>query len=297
MPIINSDNQRQLGYVRASQSLEELDENLRRLDWGLGSGIVMALILSSIGGVWLTRQAMRPIEESFERLKQFTADASHELRSPLMVIKSNVSVALKYPDGMRSTDAEKFDAIASATNQMTHLTEDLLLLARTDKVAVPDRQPINVTQVLEQLVELYQPQAQIKQITLRAYLVKSAFVLGDAAQLIRLFTNLIVNALHYTSEQGTVEVTLNRAGQSLVVDVNDTGVGIAPKHLERVFDRFWRADQSRSHWDGGSGLGLAIAQSIAQSHGGTIAVISQAGVGSCFTVRLPTGSLSGLPAQ
>ena len=202
-----------------------------------------------------------------------------------MVIKSNVSVALKYPDGTRSTDAEKFDAIASATNQMTHLTEDLLLLARTDKVAVPDRQPINVTQGLEQLVELYQPQAQIKQITLRAYLVKSAFVLGDAAQLIRLFTNLIVNALHYTSEQGTVEVTLNRAGQSLVVDVNDTGVGIAPKHLERVFDRFWRADQSRSHWDGGSGLGLAIAQSIARSHGGTIAVISQAGVGSCFTVR------------
>jgi two-component system, OmpR family, manganese sensing sensor histidine kinase len=298
LPIINSDHQQQLGYVRASQSLEELDENLRKLDWGLGSGIVMALILSSIGGVWLTRQAMRPIEESFERLKQFTADASHELRSPLMAIKSNVSVALKYPDGMRPTDAEKFDAIASATNQMTHLTEDLLLLARTDKVAVPDRQPINLTQVLEQLVELYQPQAQIKQITLRAYLVKSTFVLGDAAQLIRLFTNLIVNALHYTSERGSIEVTLNRAGQSLVVDVNDTGVGIAPEHLERVFDQFWRADQSRSRWDGGSGLGLAIAQSIAQSHGGTITVSSQVGTGSCFTVRLPTstGSLPGSPA-
>ena len=278
---------------QASQSLEELDENLRKLDWGLGSGIVMALILSGIGGVWLTRQAMQPIEESFERLKQFTADASHELRSPLMVIKSNVSVALKYPDGMRPTDAEKFDAIASATHQMTHLTEDLLLLARTDKVAVPDRQPVNLTQVLEQIVELYQPQAQTKQISLQAHLAQSAFVLGDSAQLIRLFTNLIVNALHYTLERGKVEVKLNRTGQSLVVDVSDTGIGIAPEHLARVFDRFWRADQSRSRWDGGSGLGLAIAQSIAQSHGGTITVSSQTSVGSCFTVRLPllSGSL------
>ena len=287
LPIISSDAQQRLGYVRASQSLEELDENLQKLDWGLGSGIVMALILSSIGGIWLTRQAMQPIEESFQRLKQFTADASHELRSPLMVIKSNVSVALKYSDGMRPTDAEKFAAIASATYQMTHLTEDLLLLARTDKAAIPDRQPVNLTQILEPLVELYQSQSPTKQITLQSYLAKSAFVLGDAAQLIRLFTNLIVNALHYTLEEGTVEVKLSRVGQSFVVDVTDTGIGIAPEHLVRVFDRFWRADQSRSHWESGSGLGLAIAQSITQSHGGTISVSSQVGVGSCFTVRLP----------
>lgn len=288
LPIISSDTQRKLGYVRASQSLGELDENLQKLDWGLGSGIVMALILSSIGGVWLTRQAMQPIEESFQKLRQFTADASHELRSPLMAIKSNVSVALKYPDGMRPTDAEKFDAIASATNQMTHLTEDLLLLARSDKVAKPERQTVNLTETLKKLVELYQPQAQTKQITLQAHLAPSSFIFGDTAQLIRLFTNLIVNALHYTPEGGKVEVKLSRTGQNLVVDVNDTGIGIAPEHLSRVFDRFWRADQSRSHWEGGSGLGLAIAQSIAQSHSGTIGVSSQVGVGSCFTVRLPS---------
>lgn len=287
LPIVSSDNQRRFGYVRASQSLEEFDENLRKLDWGLGSGIVVALILSSVGGVWLTRQAMQPIEESFDRLKQFTADASHELRSPLMAIKSNVAVALKYPEGMRPTDAEKFDAIASATNQMTHLTEDLLLLARTDKAAVPDRQPVNLTEILEQLIELYQPQAQTKQIILQTHLPKSVFVLGDTAQLIRLFTNLIVNALHYTPERGKVEVKLARSGKTVVVDVSDTGVGIASEHLVRVFDRFWRADQSRSHEDGGSGLGLAIAQSIVQSHGGTITVSSQIGMGSRFTVVLP----------
>ena len=287
LPIVSSDNQRRFGYVRASQSLEEFDENLRKLDWGLGSGIALALILSSVGSIWLTRQAMQPIEESFDRLKQFTADASHELRSPLMAIKSNVSVALKYPGGMRPTDAEKFDAIASATNQITHLTEDLLLLARTDKAAVPHRQPVDVAQILEPLIELYQPQAQTKQIILQAHLLKSIFVLGDTAQLMRLFTNLIVNALHYTPERGKVEVKLSRSGQNVIVDVSDTGVGIAPEHLARVFDRFWRADQSRSHEDGGSGLGLAIAQSITQSHGGTISVSSQVGIGSCFTVVLP----------
>ena len=292
LPILSSDNQRQFGFVRASQSLEEFDENLRKLDWGLGSGIVVALILSSVGGVWLTRQAMQPIEESFDRLKQFTADASHELRSPLMAIKSNVSVALKYPEGMRPTDAEKFDAIASATHQMTHLTEDLLLLARTDKAAPLNRQPVQLSQVLAQLVELYQPQAHTQQISLQAHLAKSAFVLGDAAQLTRLFTNLIVNALHYTSAGGKIEVKLNQVGQNLVIDVNDTGIGIAPEHLSRVFDRFWRADQSRSHEDGGSGLGLAIAQSIAESHSGTISVSSQVGIGSCFRVSLP--AISGL---
>lgn len=286
LPIVSSDDQQKLGYVRASQSLEELDENLQKLDWGLGSGIVMALILSSIGGVWLTRQAMHPIEESFQRLKQFTADASHELRSPLMVIKSNVAVALKYSDGMRPIDTEKFEAIASATHQMTHLTEDLLLLARTDQAANPDFQPVDLTHVLERLVDRYQLQARAKQIVLHAYLAQSAWVLGDTAQLTRLFTNLITNALHYTLTEGRVEVKLSRTGQTLLVDVTDTGIGIAPENLVRVFDRFWRADQSRAHWEGGSGLGLAIAHSIAQSHGGTISVSSQVGVGSCFTVRL-----------
>ena len=105
LPIISSDNNKVIGYVRVSQSLEEFDETLNKLDLGLGGGIFVALVISGVGGVWLTRQAMREIEDSFERLKQFTADASHELRSPLMVIKSNAAVALKYSEGIRETDA------------------------------------------------------------------------------------------------------------------------------------------------------------------------------------------------
>ncbi|BAY95121.1 MULTISPECIES: sensor histidine kinase [Nostocales] len=292
LPIISSDDKQFIGYVRASQSLEEFDETLNKLDLGLGGGIVVALIISSVGGVWLTRQAMQPIEESFERLKQFTADASHELRSPLMAIKSNAGVALKYPEGMRETDAEKFQAISSATNQMTRLTEDLLFLARYDNIPNRSKETVNLSLILNDLVQLYQPQAIAKQINLKSQLTEKLYLLGDTNQITRLFTNLIQNAIHYTSSKGTVEITANRSAVDIVVNVQDTGIGIAPKDLENIFERFWRADKSRSYNSGGSGLGLAIAQAIAQNHGGLITVTSQLGIGSCFTVRLPASSLN-----
>jgi two-component system, OmpR family, manganese sensing sensor histidine kinase len=285
LPIWSSDDRQPVGYVRVSQSLAEHDERLQKLDLGLGGGIFMALILSSVGGIWLTRQAMQPIEESFQRLKQFTADASHELRSPLMAIKTNVSVALKYPDSMRPTDTEKFEAIASATTQMIHLTEDLLLLVRTDQTPSQDRQPVNLTSILTDLIQLYRPQANDKQIHLNSHLAESLSLVGNADQLSRLFTNLISNALSYTPAGGNVAIQSARIGQTILVTVQDTGVGIAPENLEQIFDRFWRGNQSRSYWQDGSGLGLSIAQAIAQTHSGKISVTSELGKGSCFTVQ------------
>ncbi|PSM49605.1 two-component sensor histidine kinase [Chroococcidiopsis sp. CCALA 051] len=292
LPIIGSDDRKLIGYVRVSQSLEEYDETLSKLDWGLGGGILVALALSGIGGVWLTRQAMQPIEQSFQRLKQFTADASHELRSPLMAVKSNATVALKYSEGMRETDKEKFQAIASATNQMSRLTEDLLFLARNDKIPHRNRDIIDLTELLENLVQLYKPQAEAKQIKLSIQVTKNLKLLGDPDQLRRLFGNLIENAVHYTPNGGIVEIEDRRVSSQWYIDVRDTGVGIAPEQLKHVFDRFWRADRSRSYNSGGSGLGLPIAQAIAQNHGGFITVTSQVEVGSCFAVRLPTSATS-----
>ncbi len=276
-----------IGYVRASQSPAEFDKTLRQLDLGLGSSILLSLVFSSIGGIFLTRQAMQPVEQSFQRLKQFTADASHELRGPLMAIKSNVAVALKYPQGMRDTDAQKLKAIASATSQMTQLTEDLLLLARTEKDPIEERKPVDLNTILNSLVHLYAPQAQEKRINLKASLTSNLYLMGEPVHLSRLFSNLIENALQYTLEGGTVEIQTSKEGNNLQVKVRDTGIGIAPEHLKQVFDRFWRADKARTYRTGGSGLGLAIAQAIAQNHGGLISVTSQVGVGSCFTVRLP----------
>jgi two-component system, OmpR family, manganese sensing sensor histidine kinase len=284
LPVMGSDTGLLMGYVRVSQSLEEFDESLQKLDWGLGGGIVTALLLSSAGGAVLSRQVMQPIEQSFERLKQFTADASHELRSPLMAIETNVEVALTYPDQTRSKgDTEKFEAIASATSQMTRLTEDLLFLARTDNLPHHHREVLDLKDLLDELVQLYQPQAAKKSVGLQLNKSNSLLLSGDAGQLKQLFTNLIVNAVQYTSEGGQVNIERHQMGKQIIIRVKDTGVGMTPKELERVFDRFWRAEQSRSHESGGSGLGLAIAQAIAQAHDGWIEVTSQVGVGSCFT--------------
>ncbi|MCV3214172.1 HAMP domain-containing histidine kinase [Plectonema radiosum NIES-515] len=287
VPIIGSDNGELVGYVRVSQSLDEFDETLQKLDWGLCGGIIITLVLSSVAGILLTRQAMQPIEESFQRLKQFTADASHELRSPLMAIKINAELPLEYPDEISPKDAERFQAIASATNQMTRLTEDLLFLARTDKVPNQHLDNLNLTSILENLIQLYKPQAEAKQINLKFQLIANIHLIGDSVELTRLFTNLIENALYYTPSGGVVEIKTSRVGSQVYVNVQDTGVGIAPEQINKVFERFWRADRSRSYWSGGSGLGLAIAQAIAQNHGGLISVTSQLEVGSCFTVRLP----------
>lgn len=291
LPIINSDDGSLIGYVRASQLMDSFDLTIEKLNLGLGSGIAIALVLSSISGFWLTRQAMQPIEQSFQRLKQFSADASHELRGPLMAIKSNAAVALKYSQGMRSTDAEKFKAIASATNQMSRLTEDLLFLARAEQIPSSEWVSVNLTEILNNLLVLYLPQAEAKQIDLTANLTTDLYLLANQAQLTRLFSNLIENALQYTPVAGKVEIQTNRVSGYVFLSVTDTGIGIAPEHLEIIFDRFWRANQSRSYWAGGSGLGLAIAQTIAQNHNGLITVKSQVGIGSCFTVQLPIGTL------
>jgi len=278
------------GYIRASQSTDEVETVRSQLSWGLGMGGIIALGLVGIGGLWLTRKALKPIEQSFKQLKQFTGDASHELRSPLTAIKTSVDVMLKHPERIHPKDAKKLAAIASATAQMTYLAEDLLLLARTDAGATTIARewiPIPLNKVLQDLVELYEPSAFAKGITLKSNLLADVSVVGDATQINRLFSNLLENALQYTPSGGMVVLYLARHNRSAIVSVKDTGVGIAPAQQQFVFDRFWRADKARSHRQGGMGLGLAIATAIAKGHGGEINLTSQVGVGTCFRVRLP----------
>ena len=286
---VDKNNKQLIGYLRASQSLEEVNETIARLDVGLAVGAIVAIVLSSLGSGWLNLQAMQPIESSFKRLRQFTADASHELRSPLMAISTNAEVALTYPEGMRDSDGDKFRAIALAIEQMSQLTEDLLLLTRTDKVSSFESERIDLTALLKDLVNLYQPQAQTKQIELKAEIGSDLWLIGDEAKLTRAFTNLIQNAIQYSPAGGEVEVNCKRIGRELLITVEDTGIGIAAEHLDLVFDRLWRADSSRSYYQGGSGLGLAITRAIISNHRGTITVTSQLDVGSCFIVRLPIG--------
>ena len=275
------------GYVRASQSLDGVDLAVDRLDWGLAMGSVVALVFSGVGGLWLMRQAMQPIEQSFYQLKQFTADASHELRSPLMAISSNAKVALKYPEGIREGDRDKFESIHSASGQMSQLTQDLLFLARTEKIPKHQRETLDLTEMLEELIQLYQSQAQDKGVQLMMSCQHGLTICGDGSQLNRLFTNLLVNALHHTSQGGKISVECRALMTQAMIQVQDTGVGIESDQLSKVFNRFWRAESARSCDQGRSGLGLAIAQAIVKAHQGSISVTSAVNRGSCFTVKLP----------
>ncbi|WP_197992816.1 cell wall metabolism sensor histidine kinase WalK [Trichormus variabilis] len=291
IPVYSSrKNQQLLGYVRVSASTVEIQKELERLLMGLGIGGVLGMVLISGTGWWLTSKALQPIEQSFQQLQQFTADASHELRSPLTAIKTTVEVIQSHPERIHPSDVKKIDIIEGATQQMTHLVEDLLLLARSDSapISLPKTAiPIPIDEILIDLIDTLQPQAKSQEITLEANLIDAVWVKGDAHQLQRLFGNLLENALQYTSNGGLVRVEIVKRDDFVVIEVADTGIGIAPENLPFVFNRFWRAEKARSRRQGGSGLGLAIAQAITHAHGGEISVTSKVGVGSCFRVKLP----------
>jgi signal transduction histidine kinase len=281
------------GFIRASQSTEDVEAVQHQLLLGLGMGGMMTLGLAAVGGLWLTQNALDPIEKSFKQLKQFTADASHELRSPLTVIQASVEVMRNHPERIHPKDAKKLASIASATTQMSHLAQDLLFLARTE-ADVPtlacEWKVISLDNVLQNLVELFEAIAQEKEITLKYECAATASVMGNESQLTRLISNLLENALQYTPAGGEVVLTLTKQIRVALVSVEYTGMGIERENIPFVFDRFWRADKARARREGGTGLGLAIAQAIAQRHGGKITVSSQVEVGSCFQVRLPLSS-------
>ncbi|GAB4201868.1 MAG: HAMP domain-containing sensor histidine kinase [Coleofasciculaceae cyanobacterium] len=278
-----------LGYVRVTESTVTLEAELHRLQWSLVVGVVTVSGLVALGGIWFTRESLKPILQSFNQLKQFTSDASHELRNPLTAIRASIAVMQSHPERIHPADMEKLISIASASAQMSRLVDDLLLLARMDRQA-PDQsgwQRIALDELLEDLVDFCRDRAEQSQIFLKSQLIPGVEINGDASQLQQVFTNLLTNALQYTPSNGTVIVSLQRMGTHALVTVQDTGIGIAPEQLPHIFDRFWRADQARSRYEEGSGLGLAIAKTIAQRHQGDITVQSELGEGSRFYVKLP----------
>ncbi|WP_036833405.1 MULTISPECIES: sensor histidine kinase [Planktothrix] len=280
-----------IGYVRVSESTKPVERVLIKLRLGMMLGGILVSGLTAFGGMWLTKQSLKPIEQSFEKLKQFTADASHELRNPLAGIRTCVEVMQSHPERIHPADIDKLKAIASGVNQMTSLVEDLLLLARTDQDSIPittNLVIIPMNELLEDLVEFLLYQAEEKGVQLILDMNNEIKIKGEGNQLWRLFLNLIENAIYYTDTGGKVTVYLEQQEKWVWVRIEDTGIGISSEQLPFVFDRLWRADQARNRRKGGSGLGLAIAQTLAQNHQAEITATSQLGKGSCFSVRFPT---------
>lgn len=294
-----------VGYLRVSHPWFEVTKPTQQLivDLAIGTGIMVALV--GVSGWWLSRLAMEPIRNSYQQLKQFTADASHELRNPIALIQTNVQVALADPTLTPQEQRQQWQVVERLTRRLGRLVDDLLFLARQDSgIVQSQRQPCPLDALLMEVVEEQGTIAQAEGIDLSLAIADpqnpplqaDPFTLkGDYDQLVRLFTNLVSNAIQYTPTGGQIQVRLNQilrqgGGTQLQIQVEDNGCGIPAQALPHLFDRFYRVDPNRAKSPAavmGTGLGLAIAQAIVQNHHGQIRVESTPGEGSLFTIWLP----------
>ncbi|MEO1522327.1 MAG: HAMP domain-containing sensor histidine kinase [Cyanobacteria bacterium J06633_2] len=355
-----------LGYLRVSHPWFEVTVPSQKLMVDLATGILV--IVATVAGIgwFLSGLAMEPVQTSYQKLKQFTADASHELRNPIAVIQTNVQVALSDPEPDAQFQQNQLQVIERITRRLGRMVDDLLFLARQDSGIVQlDSNPISLGGLL---VEVVSDQAAIAAETnitltfdcqdtvngqeekvpvdigsdhntasLKQHLASEidtsaaatadlepsqaspvCFVQGDRDQLTRLFTNLISNAIQYTPTAGIVSITLLQSSASndsrirrkeksrdwAIIQVRDSGVGIAAEELPYIFDRFYRVDRARSASrtstqsvsaqtkSTGSGLGLSIVKTIVENHSGQITVESSVQQGTTFTVKLPLAHVS-----
>lgn len=225
------------------------------------------------------------LEQAFDREKQFTDDASHELRTPTAVILSQSEYALENTQPQGETRAA-LESIHTQAARMAALLSQLLMLARADKGRqVVQREPVDLSELVEMVAETEAEQAEARNITVQTALEPGVMVQGDETLLMRLLINLTENAIRYGRPGGQVKLTLRRQNGQAVGTVEDDGIGIAPEDLDKIWQRFWQADPARS--GGGAGLGLSMVRWIAQAHGGRVTVQSEPGKGSIFTFFLP----------
>ena len=238
-------------------------------------------------------QMIGRLERAFNQQRRFVADASHELRTPVAVIRSMTEVALSQPSGVEGYEAVLREVNVEA-ERLGRLINDLLALARVDEgKAQLDSEPVRCDLLAIDVVESLEPLAQERHIGLKTHILQPATVMGDAARLIQVIMSLVDNALIYTNAGGTVTVSVETCASHVHISVSDTGIGIAQKDIEHIFERFYRADPARSKASGGSGLGLAIVDWVVRAHRGVIGVESQPGQGSTFMVTLPLASIDG----
>jgi heavy metal sensor kinase len=277
------------GYLLAARALHPIDtitSTAQRISAAdLHARLSLPATQDEVGRLASTFDGMlERLEGAFRRERQFTADASHELRTPLAAMEAILTVTRERPRTGPEYD-HALDDLMAQTRRLRGLVEDLLCLARDETHRLTVHEPINLSLLLNDVAETLRPLADERALALHTDISPTLPLNGDSDGLIRLFLNLLDNALNYTPS-GTVTLSAYGEDTQIVVTVRDTGIGIAPEHLPHLFERFYRVDAARS--DSGAGLGLAIAREIVETHGGTIAVASESGRGTTVLVRLPT---------
>ena len=288
MPL-QAENRPFWGYVQIGRSLREYDEHLLIIK-RLPLLLPFALLLVATTSWWMSGLTMRPVYRSYNQIQQFTSDVAHELRTPLAAVRATVESVLQM-SSLSETEARlTLQTVERQNNRLSQIVQDLLMLARMDVQGLAQKRQICclddlVSDVVEELAAL----ALSANVMLTAQIQRcqALKVFGDEEQLYRMLVNLITNAIQHTPKKGNVVVRLTRDDHHALIDVQDTGGGIAPHDIPRIFDRFYRVESDRSRLTGGSGLGLAIVSAIVQAHHGDIRVQSELSKGSIFTIQLP----------
>ncbi|MDP2727385.1 MAG: HAMP domain-containing sensor histidine kinase, partial [Dehalococcoidia bacterium] len=326
-PIIHGD--KVVGVIQVGQSLYSMDSSLQRLVYFLALGVLGTWALFSLGGWLMAGRALRPltqisnaaerigatgdfgqriayagprdelgnltatfnqmiqrIQKAFDAQRQFVADASHELGTPLTVIRGNLDLLKR--DLPQQDLLESRRSMEGEAARMDRIIGDLLTLAQMEGQEQDHYQPINIEALVRDAFHEAQLLGGKRRIALGA--MERAMVTGDAHQLGEAIFNLVDNAIKYTSEKGSIALSVRRSGQWVQVGVADTGIGIPEDELPRIFDRFYRVDKAHSRAKGGTGLGLAIVKAIAEAYGGRVTVESTPDKGSVFTLWLPVSN-------
>ncbi len=320
----------QIFDVAVATPTEAFDQSLDQFRWILKLASPLLIVLASLGGYWLSRRALEPVDEiiqaarniggqnlssrlpvplprdqlrrltetlnemlgriesSMKRITQFTADASHELRTPLALLRTTTEVALRRPrNGQGYRDV--LENVLCTSEEMTLLLENLLQMARADAGAEAlNFRRVDLMGSLRKVKEQSAILAEAKAVRVAGdFENEPVWIDADPAAIERVFLIFLDNAVKYTDPGGEVRLRYQRTGDAALVEIRDTGIGVAERDLPHIFDRFYRADPARSREQGGLGLGLSIARWIVEKHGGAIGVESAPGIGSVFQVHLP----------
>lgn len=266
-------------YAIFQDNIHDVERSIVMID------IWLLFVVTALGYI-IAGKVLEPIRQNASAQRRFLADVSHDLRTPLAIMKSESQVLL----GGTTTDVKEYKKVIESNleeiDKISRMVDDLLVIARTERLKNDNKKKIALTTLVEKLIKKMKVSAKQKDITVTLEPTTTATIEGDEQNIERVFTNILQNAIHYTKEKGSITIGITKDDSYVSVSIQDTGVGIKEEDLPHVFNRFYKAEHSRNDASG-SGLGLSIAKQIVEQHRGTIHISSQIDVGTVVTIRLP----------
>ena len=278
-----------IAVVEVGRSMEEYQSELRTLTLIVASIGLGGLVLATVGGLFVSHRALEPARVAFDRQRQFLADASHELRSPLTLIRASTeAVLLSSRKSLAPEDQESLEDVLSESDRMADLIEDLLLLARLEEGRLaPHAEDFDLSQLLVESARWARSVLANNGTRFTLSAPQALPVRCEREQIVRVIRSILENAIRYTPRGGEIILAGSIKDDEARVSVQDTGPGLPPGELQQVFERFYRADPSRTRVSGGTGLGLAIAKGLVENAGGRIWAEAAPARGAIFTFTLP----------